>query len=177
MQSVKTRFMVYCAVFLALAVLFSFFSIYFGPALKVSLSPAIIIFSGIVLGPLAGAAVGASSDLLVLLIKPLPGAYFPGFTLTLALYGFLGGLLYRTKRPGGRPGVLQIAGSTAVIQILCSALVNTAWLVVLTETPFAALLPARLPLTAIADALYTAILCVLVRWQDRLLRRPLTPAR
>lgn len=168
--------MVYCAAFLALAVLFSFFSIYFGPALKVSLSPAILIFAGMVLGPTAGAVIGASSDLLVLLIKPLPGAYFPGFTLTLAIYGFLGGLLYRT--PGrGRPGVWHVIWATAVIQALCSALLNTAWLVVLTGTPFLALLPTRLPLTAVADALYTVILCVLVRWQDRILPRPLTPAR
>lgn len=175
-HSARIRYMVYCAAFLALAVLFSFLSISFGPALRVSLSPAVIIFAGIVLGPLAGAVVGATSDVLVLLIRPVPGAYFPGFTLTFALYGLLGGLLYRGRR-GDRPGPWQIAGSTALIQAALSALLNTLWLTIMTQTPFAALLPTRLPVTVVGDALYTAILIVLVRFQSRLIPRPLTPAR
>lgn len=175
MHSAKTRFLVYCAAFLALAVLFSTFSIYFGPALRVSLSPAVVIYAGIVLGPVAGACVGAASDVLSLLVKPMPGAFLPGFTLTFAVYGFLGGLLFRTKS-GGKPGLWQITGATALIQMICSALLNTLWLVSLTDTPFAALFPTRLPLTVVGDVLYTVILAVLIRWQNRIVPKPLSHA-
>lgn len=176
MPEARTRFLVYCAVFLALSIIFSFFSIYFGPALKVSLAPAVIIFSGIVLGPAAGAVIGAASDVLVLLIKALPGAYFPGFTVTLAVYGLLGGFLYRTKSHE-RPGVLRIICSTTIIETICSVLMNTGWLVILTGSPFGALLVSRLPLSGVSDALYCAILYILVRYQDRIIRRPVTTAR
>lgn len=168
MTTRKTRIVVYAGVFTAIAVLLSFFSIYLGPALKVSLAPAAVIFAGIVMGPLAGASIGAASDLLVLLIKSLPGAYFPGFTITMAVYGFLGGILYRPKS-GAHPGIMNVLLSTVFIQTVCSLLLNTWWLTLLTDTPFWSLFMTRLPVSAAAYILYVVILIVLTRFQEKIL--------
>ena len=172
MSNKKTRDLVYASLFLAVAVLLSFLSIYLSPTLKVSLAPCIVIFAGAYLGPVKGALVGGLSDILVLLIKALPGAYFPGFTLTMAIYGLLGGLLLRSSRT--RPGILQTVGGTCVIQAVCSLFVNTAWLTMLTGTPYSVLLLSRIPLTIVSGIFYIVILLVLFRYQAKILRQPAT---
>lgn len=167
----RTRFIAYSGVFLAISVLLSFASIYFGPNLKVSLAPAVVMYAGLVMGPAAGAAIGAATDILVLFLKPLPGAYFFGFTLTMAMYGLLGGIVY--GRRGSRPGLARIVLGTLAIQAVCSVLLNTMWLCVLSNVPFGPMLVTRLPLSGIADAVYTVILYLLVRFQEKVLPRAL----
>lgn len=165
MTSPRTRFIAYGGVFLAVSVLLSFASIYFGPNLKVSLAPAVVMYAGIAMGPVAGAVIGGATDILVLFLKPLPGAYFFGFTVTMALYGLLGGLLLRGR--GGKPGVWRVIAGTLAIQAICSLFVNTGWLCILSDVPYGPMLVARLPLSAVADAVYTVILIVLVRFEER----------
>lgn len=170
MRNTKIRSLVYCAVFVAIPVLISSFSIYFGPSIRLSLSAAITIFGGIILGPWLGCAAGAASDLVGLLVKPISNVFSPGFTLTAALYGLLGGFLYRTRN-GAEPGIWQITGSTCAIQALCSGILNTLWISMLTETPFSVLFVTRLPVTAAGAAFYSAILYVLIRARDRIIPR------
>lgn len=166
-----TRQLVYASLFLAVAVLLSFVSIYFGPTLKVSLAPVIVIFAGASLGPTMGALVGGLSDVLVLLIKSLPGAYFPGFTITMALYGILGGLLLRS-REGRKPSIMHITTGTIVIQCICSLFVNTGWLVMLTGSPYGVLMVSRMPLTFINAGFYLLILIFLFRYQEKWFKAP-----
>ncbi|MBD5558873.1 MAG: folate family ECF transporter S component [Clostridia bacterium] len=165
-----TRELVQAALLLAVAVLLNFVAIYLGPSLKVSLAPCIVIFAGAYLGPGKGALVGGLSDVLVLLIKALPGAYFPGFTLTMALYGFLGGVLLRSVRT--RPSAARTIGSTLVIQSVCSLALNTLWLTMTTGNPYGLLFVSRLPLTFISGAFYVAVLMVLFRYQAKILHHP-----
>ena len=170
MSKIRTRELVQAALLLAVAVLLNFVAIYLTPSLKVSLAPCIVIFAGAYLGPGKGALVGGLSDVLVLFIKALPGAYFPGFTLTMALYGFLGGMLLRSDRT--RPSAAQTIGGALVIQTVCSLFVNTAWLTMMYGTPYWTLLVSRLPLTYISAAFYVLILLVLFRYQTKILRHP-----
>lgn len=168
MSKFKTRELVQAALLTAVAVLLNFVAIYLTPSLKVSLAPCIVIFAGAFLGPGKGALVGGLSDVLVLFIKALPGAYFPGFTLTMALYGFLGGMLLRSIKT--RPSAAQTIGSTLLIQCICSLLLNTGWLTMMTGTPYGVLLVSRMPLTFISAAFYVIILLVLFRYQAKILR-------
>lgn len=169
-SKINTRELVQAALLLAVAVLLNFVAIYLGPNLKVSLAPCIVIFAGAYLGSGKGALVGGLSDVLVLLFRSIPGAYFPGFTLTMALYGFLGGLLLRSSKT--RPSAAQTIGATLGIQTVCSLLLNTVWLTIMYGTPYLTLLVSRLPLTFISAAFYVAILLVLFRYQTKILRHP-----
>ena len=64
------------------------------PALRVNLTSIPIMLSGIICGPFAGLVTGALSDILGFLIKPA-GIFFPGFTLSNALVGFIPGMIYK----------------------------------------------------------------------------------
>lgn len=68
------------------------------PALKINFSTVPIMLTGIYWGPVMGLMSGAVSDIIGYMINPLGGAYFPGFTLTTALFGFIPGIIYRFIR-------------------------------------------------------------------------------
>ncbi|BDF57693.1 folate ECF transporter [Christensenellaceae bacterium] len=164
--SPKTLRLVYCATFIAIAVILSVFSIYLGENIKIALAPIVVMFAGIILGPVSGAIVGASSDLLVLLVKSLPGTYFPGFTITMAIYGLLAGLLFYKKNDSAPKLIL----GTIFIQTICSILINTFWLYFLYGTPYFVLLVSRFPSTYIACAVYIVVLLVLVRNKEKMFK-------
>ena len=91
-------------------------------------SSAVVMFSGIAFGPAMGAIVGVLTDLLSYLVRPL-GAYFPPFTLTAALIGLIPALFFRNCNAPYRFGRILLAVS--VEQLVCSALLNTLWLILL----------------------------------------------
>lgn len=67
------------------------------PALRVGFGSVPIILSGMLFGPLIGGITGVISDLLGYMMNP-QGAYFPGFTLSAALFGIIPGVLYKTLK-------------------------------------------------------------------------------
>ena len=98
MQRVRIRRLVFGALLTALAVVLkSFLSIpvsMFGGLIKdINFSASIVMYAGIALGPVYGAIVGALTDILCTIIRPM-GAYMPLFTLTNALMGILPALFF-----------------------------------------------------------------------------------
>lgn len=168
MSKISTRRLVYCAAFTAIAVILSFFSIYLSLSLKITLAPMIVIFASAVLGPIPGAIIGAATDLLVLLIKSLPDAYFPGFTVTMALYGLLAGLIFYRRNAGF--SIPKVIFGVLAIQVVCSLLINTGWLTFLTGTPYFVLMATRVPTTSISYVIYTVILLILLKNKDKIAR-------
>ena len=86
--------------FIALTIIFTRFlsiqNIPLLPFVRISLGPALIIFSSIFLGPFYGALVGASSDILGILLVPNSSyGINPLFTLAYALLGVLPFLLFK----------------------------------------------------------------------------------
>ncbi|WP_066506510.1 folate family ECF transporter S component [Abyssisolibacter fermentans] len=63
------------------------------PALRIGIGSIPIIISGILFGPFAGGLTGIVADLVGCMVNP-QGTYFPGFTLSAALYGIIPGLIY-----------------------------------------------------------------------------------
>ena len=168
-MSQKTKYVVYGALFIAIAVVLgSFLSFYLTENIKISFAPVIVMFAGSVLGPLWGAATGGITDFLSFLIggKAI-GTYFPGMTITMALYGLLAGLLFYRREQNG---ILRISLSTLLIQTVCSMLLNTFWLSILYGTPYVVLLATRVPSTYISCAIYVVVLCVLVKNKSRIVR-------
>lgn len=64
-----------------------------GQALRIGFGGVPIMIAGILFGPLVGALTGVTADLVGVLINPM-GPYFPGFTLSAGLSGFIPGLFY-----------------------------------------------------------------------------------
>lgn len=64
------------------------------PALRINFASIPLILSGIILGPFAGFLTGAVADIINFIVKP-DGPFFPGFTLTSGLIGFLPGIVFK----------------------------------------------------------------------------------
>ena len=112
-------------------------------ALRLSFGHLPIMLAGILLGPAAGAITGALADLIGGILFPV-GPYFPGFTLSSAMWGFLPPvlLLLIPNRPS-RKGFWPFLAVVFVTSLVVSGL-NTLWLAIMFKRAFWVLLPTRL---------------------------------
>lgn len=65
------------------------------PALRVGFGSIPLIMAGMMFGPVVGGITGVVADLVGYMINPMGGTFFPGFTLTAALYGIIAGILFK----------------------------------------------------------------------------------
>lgn len=65
------------------------------PALRMGFGSIPLIMSGMMFGPLVGGITGVVADLIGYFINPMGGSFFPGFTISAALYGIISGLLFK----------------------------------------------------------------------------------
>ncbi len=139
----KTKNLISASLLAALAVVLTrFFGFSLG-TIRISLGTIPIMLSGIIVGPLYGLATGAVADLVGYLINPMGGAYFPGFTLTAALVGFLPGLILKVFKQNEKPSLPTLAIAIAITEILCHIFLNTVWVSMITGKAYLALLPSR----------------------------------
>ena len=90
----RIKSMVFAALLVALhTVLAVFVSIQVTPSLRISVSFLANCAIGYMFGPVMGFVCGGLGDLIQFVIKP-QGAYFPGWTLSAALAGFIYGLFF-----------------------------------------------------------------------------------
>lgn len=132
----KLKLTVFAALLTSISVILKLFlgitvDMFGGLVKDINLSPTTVMFSGIVLGPVYGGLVGALTDILVFLVRPL-GSYNPIFTLTNALMGILPALFFCRN---AKTSLLRVSLATACAQILCSFLINTLTLIVLNFMP------------------------------------------
>ncbi len=100
----------------------------------INLSPAIIMFAGIAIGSINGALVGALTDIISTVLRPM-GAYVPWFTLTNALIGLIPSLFYINKNRGDKYSFIKLLIASVVEQTVCSAIINTLLLIKLYNLP------------------------------------------
>lgn len=139
-------------------------------AIRMDTGFAAIIFAGSILGPFYGAAVGILSDLLGATLLPI-GPYFPGFTLTNALVGFLPGILIYLYINKNRNALLKqekiisklslIYVGTTAIACFTASLLNTLWLKILYNKAYLVLMYPRLVAALVMFPLISAIVIIL----------------
>lgn len=93
-----TRTVVNVGLFTAISVVLKLlFEVYIPLAgfssLRINFTTVPIVMSGMIFGPVAGLVTGALSDILCFIIKPA-GPYFPGFTISSALSGWIPGMIF-----------------------------------------------------------------------------------
>ena len=106
--------------------------------LKIGFSFIPLMFAGYLYGASGGVIVAATSDLIGSLLFP-SGPFFPGFTATAALAGFVYGLVLN-----GKGTTLKITVGVLAEQVICSLLLNSWWLSILYHSPFTVLLTTRI---------------------------------
>ena len=135
----RVRGLVVAAMLLALQVVLGLVAaIPVGPSIRISFGYLALSAAGALLGPAVAPINGALADVIVFLIRPT-GPYFPGFTVTGLVSGFIYGLmLYRRDVTLRRLLVTKL-----LIDLICNLLLNTIWIHMLYGKALFALLPSR----------------------------------
>lgn len=106
---------------LALVIIFTRFlsiqNIPFIPFVRISIGPALIIFSSIYLGPIFGAVIGGASDILGIVLVPNSLGYGinPFITIVYALLGVVPWVIYKLIKKVKKPQITKICLSSALI--------------------------------------------------------------
>ena len=128
----NTRVMCAMAVLTALYVALYAVKIQITPQLRISFSFIPLALVGWLFGPIPAKLAGAVSDIIGALLFP-SGAYFPGFTVTSMLSGFIyGACLYRSERYA-----ISITISKILVNMLLHVLLNSYWLSLITGKGYA----------------------------------------
>lgn len=114
-----------------------------------------IIFTGILLGPVAGGITGVISDLIGVLIAP-QGKFHPGLTISAALIGIIPGLVAHLT--GKRDSLFTVCTANILVYIIVALGLNTYWISQLVGKAFLILLPAR----AISGGIVTVFSIVII---------------
>ena len=97
-----------------------------------------VVVAALLYGPVAAAVIHGIADILGALLFPT-GTFFPGFTLTAAVLGLIYGLFLKGRERWVFALLAVLCG-----QIVCTLLLNTAWISILYGSPFVPLLGTRL---------------------------------
>ncbi len=108
-----------------------------GQIFKVSFAYIPVMLAAIILGPIYGGVVGAFGDLLGAILFPV-GPYFPGFSLSAFLTGWIYGKFLRKEQT-----VVRVTMAVVISEIFCSLILNSIWINILYGSPFIALVTTR----------------------------------
>ena len=118
-QKFTTRTLTTLAMLIAIEVILSRFLSINAWNIKIGFGFVPVLIAAILYGPLAGGLVGALSDFIGAVLFPI-GTYFPGFTLTSFLMGFVFGL-FLYKKQGWLPGLAAVG----INQFILGLFLNT----------------------------------------------------
>lgn len=154
-----TRKLVYMAMFIALEIVLTrLVSLMPSNTTRISLSFVVYAFAGNMFGPVFGLISAAIGDLVGAILFPPIGGFFPGFTLSAAVSGFIFGYVILGKKQYLRGTIILLVNT-----LLVDVLMNTLWLSIITKTPFILRLQLRLPGILVNNVLRFVILFILIQ--------------
>ncbi len=127
-----------CAMFGAMSVVLSYYSIRLTPYLKIGFGALPNELVDYLFGPVVGALFGGGMDLVKFMLNP-DGGFNPGFTFTAMLAPFIYGL-FLYKRP---LSLTRMLAAKLVVILVCNILLNTYFLSFVTGNGYLAILPQR----------------------------------
>lgn len=140
----KIRNILFVGLFISLEIILTRFISVESPIVRISFEFIPIAISAILFGPVMAGTAAAIADVLGMLIFP-KGAYFPGFTLSAFVTGFLYGLILYKKKIT----LVRTFFAALVVIVITSLIMNTIWLTYLTGNGAYAILVARLLKSAV----------------------------
>lgn len=136
-------------------------------ALRISFGEVPLMMSGVMFGPMVGALTGIAADIIGFLINP-QGPYYPGFTISSALWGVIPGLFViyfkSRKKDMNIYSFKNMLIPSIVTTIIVSVLLNTLWISQLYGKGFFILLPTRLVASLISMPIYAFIISYLMKF-------------
>jgi len=135
----KIRNILFVSLFISLEIILTRFISIESPIVRISFEFIPIAISAILFGPVTAGVAAAIADVLGMVIFP-KGAYFPGFTLSAFISGYLYGIILYKKKIT----IVRTFAAVLVVIITTSLILNTIWLIYLTKNGAYAILATRL---------------------------------
>jgi len=173
----KIKTVVLCGLLIALAAAIEAANpLNFGELLKIRLDFAATAVMGYVAGPVASLVAAAVGDVVRYIIKPAGGAFFPGYTLSAAVGGFIyGAFLYKKVRVIFKKRLADIAfrcfWAKFCINLFVNVGLNSLWVTMTMGKALNAILPMRILKNAVALPIETVVLTAVIYFVDKYLRK------
>ena len=165
----KLRDILLLGLFVALEVILTRFLSVENLIVRISFQFLPIAISAILFGPVMAGIGAAVADVLGMMIFP-KGAYFPGFTFSSFVSGFLYGVfLYKKKIT-----LLRTFSAALAVIVVCSLVLNTIWLIILTQKGAYAIVAARLVTNAVFLPVQTIMIYYVWKYAGSMFTRSLT---
>ena len=119
----KVQNLCLCGLFIAAYVVLSFFSIKMTQYLEFRFAFLALVAAASYGGPVMGLTAGMAGDIISCFVTPQSGAFFPGFTLSYALLGFLFGLILYHEKP-----TIPRTFAASFAEFTVASTLNTLWL-------------------------------------------------
>ena len=175
LKSIKT--VVLCGLLIAVAAAIEALNpLNFGELLKIRLDFAATAVMGFVAGPVASLIAAAVGDVVRYIIKPAGGAFFPGYTLSAAVGGFIYGIfLYKKNKQIFKNKIADIGVKCFLaklcINVFVNLVLNSLWISMTTGKALAVLMPMRIIKNAVALPFEAVILTAVIYFVDRYLKK------
>ena len=127
-----------CAMFGALSVVLSYYTIRLTPNLKIGLGALPNELVDYLFGPVVGPLFGGAMDIIKFMLNP-DGGFMPGFTFNAMLAAFIYGMFLYQKPLS----LKRMLAAKFIVVVLCNMLLGTLWLSMLNGKAWIALFPAR----------------------------------
>ena len=157
-----TRGLVLAAMLLAVHAVLGIFKVPIPPASlenRLTLTFAATSAAGMILGPVPALLVGALGDILGYMLNPGGGAFFPGFTISAALGGFIYGLcLYKRDM---KTAFWWTILSVFLITLFVNIVLNTFWLMIMYQKAYTIFAVSRIIKNLVAYPVHVAVIFAL----------------
>lgn len=158
-ESKKIHVLTTTALLIALHLVLDRFRIQLTPELRISVSFLALSTIGALFGPIMAMSAAFITDLISYFLNPQIGSYFPGYTITAVLSGFLYGLiLYKKKFT-----LLRAFSAKISINIFCYIGLNTIWSSMLFGNAIQVILPMRVVKNLVLLPFETFLLFIVIR--------------
>jgi ECF transporter S component (folate family) len=127
------------ALLIALTIVFTRFLAIQMLTVRISLEFIPIALTSVLFGPIVGAVSAAIADVLGMLAFPTGGPYFPGFTVSTALYAFIYGLFLYNRPFKLKTVMLCVLTNVLIVDFVLVSV----WLRILWQMPYEALVVTR----------------------------------
>ena len=155
------------AMLTAVSVIINQFTIFINQIMRLGFTFLPIALSGMLYGPLITGSLGAVCDILKYFTRNDGGAFFPGFTISSFVAGFLSGI-FLYKKP---VTLRRVIATRLCVMVVDSWILNSLWLSMLYGNAFIALVSARMLKSVLVFPVEVALLYLTLKTVAA--RRPL----
>ena len=160
-NNLKTKNLVIMAFLISLNIIFvRFLGVYITPSIRISFGFIPIVLMALLFGP-AYSAIGAGvADFIGVIIFPTGGAFFPGFTISAILTGYIYGKVLHGKRLN----VGRIVIANVLVMVIVHLLLNSLWMTILVDKAFIVLVSQKVIKSLVMLPIEVSIIFILQKY-------------